>query len=349
MSFHKVSWGVQLLVGIGLFSLSFLIQSQVMVEFIQGFWLAVGIAAALELGKAMSIIWHRFMTMNKEIHYPFLTLAASATFRVGLIALSLWCSILFISDALNAPNSESVRAADMALAEQQMQERLGAFKEGQNLELSALQNSQQEQMAVLKQRYQGQIDALQGLITKEMDNSVNGQFIGPRYKELQRRLETTTSEYDAALNRLQDKQSVELSSLRQEQSASREVVQAEALKALTEKQTTIQETDYNDDERAGHPMVLAFVKVMNDVIGWQMSNSNFVLAFAVLISLLIEIGILIAFENVTVLYPTIFAAKKRSYANDDDDDWTPQIEANPAPESNPAFSGLDFSERQQNV
>ncbi len=57
-NFFRTSWMIQLLVGIGLFSVSFVIENQIMQAFLSAPLLALCLAITLELGKAVAIIWH---------------------------------------------------------------------------------------------------------------------------------------------------------------------------------------------------------------------------------------------------------------------------------------------------
>jgi hypothetical protein len=54
--FFRINWLMQLLVGMGLFIVSFTIQNQTIQAFL------ATPALALETGKTFAIIWHRYMT-----------------------------------------------------------------------------------------------------------------------------------------------------------------------------------------------------------------------------------------------------------------------------------------------
>ena len=71
--FFRISWVLQLLVGIGLFTVSFIIEKQILSTFLESSILALILAIALELGKAVAIVWHRYMSYQTTNNYPAIT------------------------------------------------------------------------------------------------------------------------------------------------------------------------------------------------------------------------------------------------------------------------------------
>jgi hypothetical protein len=57
--FFRVTWVLQLLVGVALFAVSLLIENRVLHAFFAAPVIALTLAVALELGKAAAIVWHR--------------------------------------------------------------------------------------------------------------------------------------------------------------------------------------------------------------------------------------------------------------------------------------------------
>ena len=93
--FFKASWAIQLLVGMGLFTVSFLIENEVMQAFLSTSALALGLTITLEVGKAVSIVWYRYMLAVSESYSTSLRIA-SGLFRLGLMILSITCSLLLL-------------------------------------------------------------------------------------------------------------------------------------------------------------------------------------------------------------------------------------------------------------
>ena len=122
--FFRVSWSIQLLVGICLFIVSFMIEKQVLEAFIVTPFLALLLAASLEIGKAVAIIWHRYMTSRSDVLYPNSIRWASSLFRIGLVFLSVVCSLLFLAANLDRPNLDEVRSHEMSRGESRLDETL---------------------------------------------------------------------------------------------------------------------------------------------------------------------------------------------------------------------------------
>ncbi len=115
--FFKVSWVVQLLVGTGLFTVSFLIENRVMLAFLATPMLALSLTIALEVGKAVSIVWYRYMVAVSD-SYSVTVRIASWLFRIGLMVLSITCSLLFLGERLDRPYLEEVRINEIQALEE---------------------------------------------------------------------------------------------------------------------------------------------------------------------------------------------------------------------------------------
>lgn len=95
--FFKLSWSIQLIVGIAFFSASLIIEGLVLQSMLAIPLLAWFIAIVLELGKAAAIVWHRYLVVQVETPYPGSTRFASASFRLGLLFVSTVCSLMFFT------------------------------------------------------------------------------------------------------------------------------------------------------------------------------------------------------------------------------------------------------------
>lgn len=133
--FFRLGWLIQLAVGVTLFTVSFLIENQVLQAFFAAPGIALTLAVALEAGKAMAIVWHRYMTYRDRLldeparlarrggpvapvgaipEYPADTRLISGGFRLGLVVLSMTCSVLFLGVQLDRPNLEAAKAEGLA-------------------------------------------------------------------------------------------------------------------------------------------------------------------------------------------------------------------------------------------
>lgn len=63
-SIFSLAWLAQLAIGFVLFTLSCWIEIQVLQHFIDNNLLAITLAIALELGKALAIFWNRFLLLE---------------------------------------------------------------------------------------------------------------------------------------------------------------------------------------------------------------------------------------------------------------------------------------------
>jgi hypothetical protein len=197
--FFRFGWTVQLLVGVALFSVSFLIENAVLQTFFTAPLIALTLAMALELGKAAAVVWHRYLTQSGGGGYPWSTRFFSSAFRIGLVGLSVVCSLLYFGVQLDRPNLEAVRSAELAAVDTGLQEGLQRLDAEQRTRTEADEARRRTEYEDTRRVRQRQVDELEGLLRAEMDNVVAGVFKGPRYQELQGRLAEARSERDATL------------------------------------------------------------------------------------------------------------------------------------------------------
>ncbi len=317
--FFRLSWSVQLLVGLGLFMVSFMIESTVLQAFIAAPVLAVLLAAALETGKAIAIIWHRYLELHLDSHqlYPRSTRIASAVFRIGLVGLSVLCSLLFLSDNLDRPNLDQVREGDVMRIEQQFAQDIASLDKSLALRREQLLERQKIEYDDVRGAFVERTQRLESDLKAEMDNVVNGTFKGPRYQEIESRINVALKARDDRLE--------ELSKMHQQQKAyaaaelgAEETAQRNRLrKDLENQRERLMQRDYADDERANDTRIVAFLKVVESVFDVTVLPLQFVFAFSILLSLLMEIGILLAFETVTVaMMPALRAQHEETLNNE---------------------------------
>lgn len=315
--FFKTSWLIQLIVGISLFTVSFLIEKQILEEFITTSKLALLLAAALESGKAVAIIWHRYMSDQSTHLYPFSVRLASNTFRIGLLGLSMICSLLFLSNNLDRPNLDTVKKADISHSEVILKKKLTRLEQQKQERLALFKNSLDEEYQRLKKIFDQRIDTLQKDLRAEMDNVVNGTFKGPRYAEIKEQLHSATQKANKELTNLLRKNKKAYLAKQQELLKEFDDKREQAFEKADNTQIQIQGSDFANDDRANDPRIVSFLKVLQSIFGVVVFPLQFVFVFSLLISLLMEIGILLSFNTITLsILPALKASHKADLSRD---------------------------------
>lgn len=144
------------------------------------------------------------------------------------------------------------------------------------------------------------MEELEALLRAEMDNVVNGVFRGPRYETFEQRLTRARADRDAALTALaarhRDQANRFAANLAREQMQAR----ADLVNRSETRRRALHNGDLDDDERTQDPRIVALMNMAQAVIGWQLTAPQFVFVFALFISLVIELGIVLAFDTVTL-------------------------------------------------
>lgn len=309
--FFRISWVAQLLVGITLFAVSFLIESVVLQSFFALPVLALVLAIALELGKAAAIIWHRYLSHTAAPGYTLFTRIISAGFRVGLLGLSVLCSLLYLGLQLDRPNLESVRDRALATIEQREQAGLQGLETEHQARLAAAAARRQQEYLDLRNDHRGLVAELEAMLRAEMDNTIGGHFKGPRYREIEARLNTAMSTRDQALLALSSRHREEA----REQTASLaehyHQARADLRTAADRQRRDLDQSGLDADERTHHPRVVVFMRMARTLFDWQVSAPQFVFMFSLFLSLLMELGIVLAFDTVTLAVIPALAAQHR--------------------------------------
>ncbi len=292
--YFRFSIAAQLVVGGGLFAVSFLLQMQVLRGFIAVPLLASAVAVVLEGAKVLAVVWHRYMASSSG-RYPGSTRLVSVLFRGGLLSLSLICSLLYLGEQLDRPRLESVRAADLRALEAREEKSLARLAQRHEQALVTLLEQQQAQRESLLRPVRESLASLQAALSREMDNVVKGQFKGPRYRELQRRIDAEKAE----LERLAEKAETALQGQMQTLSARLDDERNRLIADFEKQRRALRQKNYENDERVSDPRIVAFVSMMEALFGWRPSPQAFVFFFAILLALLLELGIVLAFDTVT--------------------------------------------------
>ncbi|MBK1645231.1 hypothetical protein CKO25_11375 [Thiocapsa imhoffii] len=313
--FFYVGWIIQLVVGIALFSVSFLIELAVLQSFLAGVVMTLVLAAALELGKATAIVWHRYLKDAPQSLYPVSIRRISAVFRFGLVGLSILCSLLFIGVQVDRPHLEQVRAAELAALQSRLDADLQRVEQDAAAGARRLDARQQEALAALRALHEPGIAELEQLLSAEMDNVVGGVFKGPRYQEIAARLAQAQDQRDIALAALTARQAAEANTqsaaLAQAHTQSRQALLHDAERA----RAALLNDGFETDVRAQHPLVTTFIRTLEAVTGHAITPPLFALGLALFLAVLMELGIVLAFETITlVMLPTLSAQHREEVA-----------------------------------
>lgn len=298
--FYYVCWIIELLAGIGLFIISFLLQNEVLQAFMSSAALALFLAVVFEAAKATAIVWHRYFVSLDCASYPDSIRMTSFLFRLGLLGLSILCSVIYLSSHLDRPYLKQIQAEEISRYESIARRRVAEARQEQEQLRLNLQTKQKEELETKRLLNQQQILSLERALKDEMDNVVSGVFQGPRYTEINKRLE------QAYARNVQDMTAIKAQHFKDQQDLDQLLhQQKKALEAETQQQLAISREavlnkDYAKDERVNHPMVVAFLKVTASVFNWQLEPLQFVFTFSVLTSVLMELGILLSFDTVTL-------------------------------------------------
>lgn len=198
--FFRLTWTLQLLVGVALFSVSFLIEGRILTAFFAVPLIAWTLAIALEIGKAAAIVFHRHLSQSLPDAYPVTVRLTSGVFRFGLIALSLICSLLYLGVQLDRPHVEALRRAGLDAIETRLGEDLERLDAEQHRRGDAQRMRQAEELSAARAEHRRRIQDLEARLSAEMDNVVGGVFKGSRYKDFLDTLDRLMDELRAILS-----------------------------------------------------------------------------------------------------------------------------------------------------
>ncbi len=111
--FYKISWNLQLVAAILLFSASFLIQLSVLNTLLESFIYAILITTGFELSKGLSIILYRHFASNQQQQYPLSIRFFTLVFRSGLVMVSIYASMNLVGGYLYAPHKQSIQQQEL--------------------------------------------------------------------------------------------------------------------------------------------------------------------------------------------------------------------------------------------
>lgn len=308
--FFRITWTVQLAVGVALFGVSFWVENQVLHGIFAAPVIALILAVALEFGKAAAIVWHRYLSLAGDTAYPTATRIFSGVFRIGLVSLSVLCSLLYLGVHLDRPNLVQVRAAELAAIDTRLAADLERLDTRQAAEAQAETDRRDAELTAARALHQRQVDALEALLRAEMDRVVGGVFKGPRYQELERRLEAARAARESALAALAERHRREAAAAAAR--ADHLDTARQALHAAADaRRRAVRESRFDQDDRTHNPLVITLIRLAADVFGRTVTAPQFAFALALFLSILVELGIVLAFDTITLAVIPALAAQHR--------------------------------------
>jgi hypothetical protein len=144
-----------------------------------------------------------------------------------------------------------------------------------------------------------------------MDNVVGGTFKGPRYLELEAQLAAARLERDRHLSALAARHAEDGPRLAAALAQEHRHARADRTARAEAERRAVTHADFDEDPRAHDPRVVAFLRMVQAVAGIDLSAPQFVFGFAAALAVLTELGILLAFDTVTVAARQVLAAQQR--------------------------------------
>jgi hypothetical protein len=319
--YKKISWSAQLLAGVTLFGVSFLLQALVLSGFLDSLVLGFAIAGGLEASKVLAIILYRILRGQDQVAYPGDVRIGALVFRALLWGLSAACSVMFLAGHLDRPHLEATRAADLAAAEQQHRTALAAFAADRTAArtdaLALLKAQAAAARDDLRRRFEPSVTDLEQALDAEMDNVQGGVFRGPRYRALEERLNAEKAAWSEALAALSDADAARRAEVIREVRQETDARRAELVRTHSERVSAIRNDDYIGDARAEHAGARAAVSVLAAVFDRPFGTLQFVFYFSLYLSLTLELGIVVAFEHLTLARLPVFMAERRAELSQD--------------------------------
>jgi hypothetical protein len=313
--FYYVFWIIEVLAGVGLFTISFLLQNEVLQAFMSSAMLALLLAVFLEAAKVAAIVWHRYFVSLDLASYPDSIRMTSFLFRLGLLGLSMLCSVIYLSSHLDRPYIKQIQSEEIGRQESIARQSMEELNKEQEQSRINLQAKQKDELDAKRLSGQQRVLTLERILKDEMDNVVNGVFQGPRYTEINKRLEQAYTQNSQDLAEIKERQFKEQQALNQFLQQQKQALDAKNQQQLAIGREAVLKNDYANDERVNHPMVVAFLNVTKSMFDWRLEPLQFVFTFSILTSVLIELGILLSFDTVTLSIHSLMV-KQQAYEID---------------------------------
>lgn len=301
-------------IGIGIlaFCISFWLEFLIFENITEMALFAFCITGAFEGAKVFTIILHRFIEAKRLDSIPNLVATLVTAFKIGLVTLSVVCSIAMISRGLEKPNLDSIKENDRKVLTSNFDDRLALIENQRKARLDKITNEVKEKYKnryhELDTRYLPKIRQKESLRDSEFNNVQNGQRRGPIWREHDRQLNNLKAEYKTEKDALRFAENNEL-----ERNITKieNEFQIKNDKALDDREKAIfkhNNQTYESDDRVKNAFIMSFISTLNTGIGLGMEYLTFTLMFSVLTGLLLEGAIYSLFSYSSVFYTIFFGS-----------------------------------------
>ncbi len=312
----RIAWTFILLLfivvsGFGAAFASFLMEQQVFQRVTRqpdfSFWIVL----ILETAKIGTHVVYGVFLRRREAMVNTVVLIFVHVFKFLLVFLSCVCSLAMVAFYLDRPHLQQVRDEDIKRIERRFAGDRARLKSARDEKIEMLKSSHEARRGAradaLRAYYEPRITHLEEEIRSEMDNVVGGNFIGPRYKEFERRKSLLQKEYQEKLGALGAADQTAILTHHKAIDAAEAEHRAAVDRLAARERTALSKAmnnGYLDDERVNNKLITAVLKTINhgilNPIGLTLSQVNFTCLFSLLIAVLLELAIYITF-NAAVL------------------------------------------------
>ena len=315
----KILWGIYVIIGLGAFLISYLLEGFVFSKVSDMFLLSFAFAAVFESAKIMTIIMHRFLTEKSRKNIPMYFKGITVLFRVTLVFLSIGCSVALLSTFLDKPNLKKIMLADKELIESNYQENKKSLRTEFDKTLTNLENEVrttfQKHYARLTAYYEPRIEKEEKLRDFEFNNIINNIRKGPKWNEHDRKINLLTNTYYEEQKELQTEENKELIS-RKKEIEGKFFLQSNDLRIKRGNSLVNLEKELNSDSRVCNQMLLSLISTIKKGLDIKINYDFLVILFAIITALLLESTIYIIFNDITRTHQEIFSLKHDQYVEE---------------------------------
>jgi len=312
----NILWIFLIMIGIGAFLISLFLEFLVILSVTANYHFALVLTLVLECSKVLAIIFHRLVSDNKGYSIPDSVILLYNSFKLGLVVLSVICSIAIISQSVDQPNIDKIKTDDKKLVEDSYNEKLTLVQSQRQLRLDKITSEIKQKYL---SRYQ-ELDALflpkiketEKLRDNEFKNLVNGVRKGPFWYEYDRQLQDMKDEYTTKKDKLISTENTELNDHITSIETEFQKKIDDAIKEKDTAMTTIYTNDYKSDERVRNRIIVSFLRTLERGLGLKIEYLTFALVLSLLISVLLELSIYITFNYIIMFYSAFMNTSQKS-------------------------------------
>nr|MBL0717100.1 hypothetical protein [Desulfobacterales bacterium] len=216
----KILWGIYVIIGLGAFTISYLLESLVFFKISGIFVTSYALAAVFECAKIMTIIIYRFQTGKNKKKIPLFFQGGTAIFKLTLFVVSICCSVALLAAFLDKPNLNKIMQADKKIIESNYKENKKSLHTEFDKTLSDIGNEVEKKYenrySKLAAYYEPRIEKEEKSRDFEFNNIINNIRKGPKWHEHDRKINMFTNDYQTKKDELQIAQDKELISRKKE-------------------------------------------------------------------------------------------------------------------------------------